>query len=87
MRPDKLSNRYADALEALTRAETRLSRAFTAWNKARLTARRYELELDKQMAALSAESKAELTRAIERDLDAGDDAERSVDTSTSDPRS
>ncbi len=50
-RPAKLSRRYAAALEELAIAESKLSRAATRWQRARLAVRRLERELDKLDAA------------------------------------
>lgn len=47
MRPDKVSNALADAIAALEKAEGRLKRAFTRWEKARQKVRRYDKALDR----------------------------------------
>jgi uncharacterized protein YjiS (DUF1127 family) len=41
-----LGNKYADALLALTKAEQKLRRAFTAWDKAHKRRRALERKLD-----------------------------------------
>jgi len=43
-----LERRYAKARVALERAEARMARAFTAWQKLRASVRRYERELDRE---------------------------------------
>ncbi len=45
--PAKVEGRYVRALVAMKRAETRLARSATKWNKLRLAVRRYEAQLDK----------------------------------------
>lgn len=45
MRDHQLGRKLAESIEALEKAESRLKRAFTRWEKARAKVKRYDKEI------------------------------------------
>jgi len=53
---ERTAKRYAQAIARLERAERKLSAAFTRWQKARDSVRRYELRADKHFGRIGGEA-------------------------------